>query len=320
MNFPSLAPRAFSLLLAPWLLSAVLKAEEAFQWTPVEIGGRGYLSTEEIARFYKLTLRPREGLQVVFDTPKVLMKMEVGSAECTMNGMKFILETPVVESDAVAFVSRTDLAGVLDPVLRPGMIKNAGDFTTVIFDPVGGGEDPAAAGERGTVSDPSLEVALHAAKDLESRGIQVVLTRENGAGLTVGERLERVNAVDGKAVFIRIDLNSGAGDERGLLTAPLKSPALLPPDGESYSPASMALATGVHGSVMSSLRKFGVGRAIKSVDDPELRKIPHPVVIFTSGSLKNPYDARLMADEGYRKALAKGIVMGVLKYRGVTSK
>ena len=150
MNFPSLAPRAFSLLLAPWLLSAVLKAEEAFQWTPVEIGGKDYLSTEEIGRFYKMKLLPREGRQVVFDTPKILMKMEVGSSECTMNGTRFIFETPVVESDAVAFVSRTDLSRVIDPVLRPGMIKHGLDFQTVILDPADGGGDRGVTGESGS--------------------------------------------------------------------------------------------------------------------------------------------------------------------------
>ena len=99
-----------------------------------------YLSTEEIGRFYKMKLLPREGRQVVFDTPKILMKMEVGSSECTMNGTRFIFETPVVESDAVAFVSRTDLSRVLDPVLRPSDDQaRIGISKTVILDPAHGG-------------------------------------------------------------------------------------------------------------------------------------------------------------------------------------
>lgn len=321
MNFPSLAPRAFSLLLAPWLLSTAVRADDAAKWTPVEIGGRDYLSAEEIGRFYELESRPGEGRQVVLENKKIVVKMEVGSTECTMNRTKFIFEAPVVESDGVAFVSRSDLGRVLDPVLRPAMIKNGGDFTTVILDPAGGGlEDPAAEGESGTEPDPSLAVARHAAKELESRGLQVVLTRDDRAGLNAEKRLERVNAVKVKAVFIRIDFNSAAGEERGLRTAPVESRTALPGDGEGFGYASMALATAVHGSVVSSLGKYGVDRGIKSVDDPDLNKIPHPVVIFTSGSLKHPDDAKLMAAEGYQKALAKGIVIGVLKYRGAVSK
>ena len=43
-----------------------------------------------------------------------------------------------------SMVSRVDLAKLIDPVLRPNFIQNAGDFRTVILDPGHGGIDTGA--------------------------------------------------------------------------------------------------------------------------------------------------------------------------------
>lgn len=321
MNFPSRVPRAFSLLLAPWLLSAVLKAEEAFQWTPVEIGGRDYLSTEEIGRFYKMKLKPREGRQVVFDTPKILMKMEVGSSECTMNGTRFIFETPVVESGAVALVSRTDLSRVIDPVLRPAMIKRGLDFRTVILDPAGGGEDRGVPdeSESGSVADDALKVAKLAEKLFIDRGVKVVMIRDKDVALTSAQRLELANAVKVDAVLIRIDFSAVEGEERGLRTAPLATHEVAPADATTvhrdFGPASMALATAIHGTALRRLGDPKRDRGIKPEHHSDLSRIAYPAVVIQAGNPVHPEEAKLIHNERYQEALAKAIVDGTLKYR-----
>lgn len=327
MNFPSFAPRAFSLLLAPWLLSAVLKAEEAFQWTPVEVGGRDYLSTEEIGRFYKMKLLPREGRQVVFDTPKILMKMEVGSSECTMNGTRFIFETPVVESAAVALVSRTDLSRVIDPVLRPAMIKRGLDFRTVILDPAGGGEDRGVTRETetesGSVADDALKVAKLAEKLFKDRGVKVVMIRDKDIALTPAQRLELANAVKVDAVFIRIDFSAIEGEERGPRTAPLSFHEVAPADDAAvngdFGPASMALAAAIHGPALLRLWNPKRDRGIKPEHDSELSRIAHPAVVVHVGNPVHPEEAKLIHNERYQEALAEAIVGGVLKYRNAVN-
>lgn len=326
MNFSSLAPRAFSLLLAPWLLAAVLKAEEAFQWTPVEIGGRDYLSTEEIGRFYKMKLLPREGRQVVFDTPKILMKMEVGSSECTMNGTRFIFDTPVVESGAVALVSRTDLNRVIDPVLRPAMIVRGLDFRTVILDPSGGGEDRGVPRESasGSVADDALEVAKLAEKLFIDRGFKVVMIRDKDVALTPAQRLERANAVKVDAVFIRIDFSAVEGEGHGLRTAPLATHEVAPADDATahrdFGPASMALATAIHGTALRRLGDPRRDRGIKPEQLSELSRIAHPAVVVQAGNPVHPEEARLIHRERYQEALARAIVDGTLKYRNAVSR
>ena len=78
------------------------------------------------------------------------MKLKVGGNECLMNNVKFVFSHPVSTSGDKIYVSRVDLAKLIDPVLFPQFIKNAGDFRTVVLDPGHGGKDPGATNPSGT--------------------------------------------------------------------------------------------------------------------------------------------------------------------------
>ncbi|MFN9026743.1 MAG: hypothetical protein ACK5VX_11195, partial [Akkermansiaceae bacterium] len=46
--------------------------------------------------------------------------------------VKFVFSDPVITSGNEVYISRIDLAKLIDPVLRPSFIKNAGNFRTLI--------------------------------------------------------------------------------------------------------------------------------------------------------------------------------------------
>lgn len=125
------SPRWFGLLgcagtLFTGMLPVTARAAEDFQWQPLKIEGRDYVSAEQIGRFYDLKFH-RDGNKIVLDdNGKVSIGLEVGSSVCVMNDIRFILETPLREADSSAQVSRSDLSRVLDPVLRPKLIKTSG--------------------------------------------------------------------------------------------------------------------------------------------------------------------------------------------------
>ena len=52
-----------------------------------------------------------------------------------MNGVKFVFSYKIEEHGGRGWISRIDLSKLVDPVLRPTYIANAGDFRTVIIDP-----------------------------------------------------------------------------------------------------------------------------------------------------------------------------------------
>jgi N-acetylmuramoyl-L-alanine amidase len=309
------------------IFPAISRAEGDFEWKTVLIGGRDYLSAEQISRFYDLKLSRPDGNKVVLDDgKKVQMSMEVDSSVCVINGIRFVFDTPVVKAESSAQIARTDLSRILDPVLRPEFIRTNGPLRTVILDPAYGGEDRGSTSERGSAADATLRIALLVAKEMERphNGYEVVLTRDADVSMTPEKRLELANAVEGGAVFIRIHFGNGEGDKRGTATAPLSVRNQTPGDDEmvkgNLGSASVALASAVHGSAFQILKPHMVDLGIQPTFDPVFSKLKHPAIFLDVGCLSDPEDAKLIHNEAYQTSLAKAIAQGLRKYRKATEK
>ncbi len=306
-------------LFIAWILPVAAFAEEKFAWEPKEIEGGEYVSVAKTSGFYGLEEPKREGKEITLESKLVKVVFEIGSSTCVMNGVKFIFDKPVRELDAVAYVWREDLSLVLDPVLRPNYIETAMQFETVILDPAHGGKDRGAVSGLGTAAGYSLKVAQLAAKLLEGRGYEVVMTRGDDVDVPQQQRLDRINAVEGKAIFISIDFSSGPEDKRGIETMPLafgKKEAAK--DGAvvfGHGSASMALATAVHGGGMGMLAKHTGDLGVRRTRDSLFSTIKFPAIEFKGGYLSHELEARLIHNDAYQRALAKGIADGVGKYR-----
>ena len=172
-------------------------AAAAGGWEVVKIEGHDYVSVESIKKFYNFTSLTRSGADVVLDnTTKIKMTLKVGGNECVMNGVKFVFTYPVATQGDKAYVSRMDLAKLIDPVLRPSFIQNAGDFHTVILDPGHGGKDAGATNALGTESVYNLKVAGLVKNLLMAKGYKVVMTRQTDVYLTLQERVDIANAIN----------------------------------------------------------------------------------------------------------------------------
>lgn len=302
-------------------------AATATGWETAKIEGREYISTESIKRFYKFTKNTRTGPSIVLENPKVEMKLRVGANECLMNGVKFVFTHPVATVGEKAYVSRIDLAKLIDPVLRPNFIKNAGDFRTVILDPGHGGKDPGATNSLGNEASYNLKVAERAKTQLQAKGFHVVMTRDSNRYLTLQERVEFANAIRENAVFVSIHFNSGGRAARGIETFTLSPPGVshygrgfIAADnqtraGNEHDSANIALATSVHGSLLRRLQKHTFDRGIKRARFSVLSGVRHPAILMEGGFMSHPYEARLIANETYQNAVASSIVDAVTKYR-----
>src|SRR5690606_21932061 len=116
---------------------------------------------------------------VVLENPKVKMELKVGGNECLMNSVKFVFSNNIESQGDKVYVSRVDLSKLIDPVLRPKFIPNAGDFRTVILDPGHGGKDPGTTNPLGTEANYNIKVAGLVKKRLEAQGYKVVMTRNS---------------------------------------------------------------------------------------------------------------------------------------------
>ncbi len=329
-RFPSsLAAAAFG-FLTPCLtcaLAAPASAATVSGWELAKIDGRDYVSVDSIKRFYAFTKLTRNGNSVVLENAKVEMKLTVGGHECLMNGVKFVFTHVIASQGDKAYVSRMDLAKLIDPVLRPSFIKNAGDFRTVILDPGHGGKDPGATNTLGSEAAYNLKVAEKVKAELQKQGYKVVMTRTSNTYLSLQERVNLANAIKENAVFVSIHFNSGGRAARGIETFTLSPPGVahygrgfVPADnlqrtGNEHDSANIALATSVHGSILRRLGKHTFDRGIKRARFSVLSGVKHPAILMEGGFMTHPYEARLIANETYQNALAGGVVDAIAKYR-----
>ena len=296
-------------------------------WEVAKIDGHDYVSVDSIKRFYNFTKLTRDGNSVVLENAKVEMKLKVGGNECLMNGVKFVFSNNVSASGDKIYVSRMDLAKLIDPVLRPNFIKNAGDFRTVILDAGHGGKDPGATNSLNTEATYNLKVATLTKSLLEKEGFKVVMTRSDDHYLTLQERVNLANAIQENAVFVSIHFNSGGSGARGIETFTLSPPGVshygrdfIPADnqtrtGNEHDSANIALATSVHGSLLRRLQKNTFDRGIKRARFSVLSGVKHPAILLEGGFMTHPYEARLIDNEVYQGTVANSIVDAVRKYR-----
>lgn len=322
-------------MAAGWVMAAACLAEVAAAtsggWDVLKIEGHDYVSVESMKRFYNFTKLTRAGGDVVLESAKVEMKLKVGGNECLMNGVKFVFTYPVATSGDNAYVSRMDLAKLIDPVLRPNFIQNAGDFHTVILDAGHGGKDAGATNSLGTEANYNLKVAGLVKNLLVEKGFKVVMTRQTDVFLTLQERVELANAVKENAIFICIHFNCGGPGARGIETFTLSPPGVshygsdvkasdsLMYAGNEHDSANIALATSVHGSVLHHLGQNTFDRGIKHARFSVLSGVRHPAILLEGGFVSHPYEARLIENPKYQDALAKGIVEAIAKYRYAVS-
>ena len=328
-SFTVLAAAALSLTtpVGSWLAPAKAATSTVGGWELAKIDGRDHVSVDSMKRFYSFTKLSRSGNSIVLENAKVEMRLKIGGHECLMNGVKFVFTHPVAALGDKAYVSRMDLAKLIDPVLRPNFIKNAGDFRTVILDPGHGGKDPGATNSIGTEAAYNLKVAEKTKTLLTAKGYKVVMTRDSNRYLSLQERVDFANAIREDAVFISIHFNSGGRNARGIETFTLSPPGvahygrgLIAADnqqraGNQHDSANIALATSVHGCLLRRLQKHTFDRGIKRARFSVLSGVRHPAILMEGGFMTHPYEARLIANDTYQNALANGIVDAIAKYR-----
>ncbi len=300
-------------------------------WKITKIEGKDYLSVQDIQNFYNFTKLSRNGNKVILENTKVEMELTVGGHECLMNNLKFVFSDPVIAQGNGVYVSRIDLAKLIDPVLRPNFIKSAGVFQTVIIDAGHGGKDPGATNPLGTEAQYNLKLAGKLKTQLEAKGFKVIMTRTTDKYYSLQERVDIANRVKQEAIFISLHFNAGGREARGIETFTLSPPGvshygsnLKASDAQARAgnyndSANIALATAIHGSVLHRLGKNTFDRGIKRARFSVLSGVQHPAILFEGGFMSHPYEARLIASEAYQNAISVGIVDAIIRYRFAVS-
>lgn len=317
-----------------WLLAwaLTLSVHAQVQWDLIKHDGRDYVSLQSLKDVYKFPSMKRIGNDLILEGKNLIFKLKVGDQEVTLNGVKFICTYPVIETGGKVGVSRIDLTKLIDPVLRPSYIPNAGGFRTVVIDAGHGGKDAGAVNAYNTEKAYNLRVAQELKSLLMAKGFKVVMTRSSDLYLSLQERVDLANAVKEQAIFISIHFNSGGRSARGVETftlspqgvahygSGLKSSDFQMRNGNVHDSANVALATAVHSQVIRHIGKENTfDRGIKRARYSVLTGVKHPAILVEGGFMSHPYESRLIENPKYISAVARGISDAVTLYQKAVS-
>jgi N-acetylmuramoyl-L-alanine amidase len=302
----------------------LLATGRAAEWTLYKVGGRDFVTLENLSEFYNLGSVRRANNDFTMAIGQRSLRGTANSVEFYINGLKFNLSYPITEVDGKLAVSRMDLTKVIEPVLRPSKIKGAEKVDTIVLDAGHGGHDRGALSPYGCEADFTLDVVRRTRALLMQAGFKVVLTRSNDTFISLNERTRIANRYT-NALFISVHFNSG-GAGTGLETytlAPRGVPSMMADGprvsdldqcaGHANDAQNMALATATHASLVVRSRMFD--RGIKRARFVVIRDINIPGVLIEGGFLSNLYDAKLVAMPAYRQQMASCILQATQNYR-----
>jgi len=217
----------------------------------------------------------------------------------------------------------------------------------VVLDPGHGGRDPGAVHRRLQEKEIVLDVARRAAARLgREPGVEVHLTRQRDTFVSLAGRARRAQQ-ENADIFISIHVNgarsgaprgaevfflslAGASDVAARELAALENAAVT----EEADPLlgeiaelpfavdllktdtvrrSSLLAEAILDRLVES--RLAASRGVKQANFVVLRSCRVPSALVELGFLSNPEDARQLASDGHREALAGAIAEGVLEFR-----
>ena len=175
------------------------------------------------------------------------------------------------------------------------------NYYKVFLDPGHGGYDSGALGFGRKESDLNLQVAKRVEKKLQSRNIEVVMSRKTDEFIALSKRAELANNY-GADVFVSVHQNSAENQSaNGIET-------YYHPDKQGYKPLALDIQN-------SAIKITGArDREVKSSNLAVLRESNMPSALFESGFISNKAESDKLADPSYQDKLASGIASGIEKY------
>lgn len=176
----------------------------------------------------------------------------------------------------------------------------------VVIDPGHGGPDPGAVGIGGLrETDVVLDVALQLAQLLQSRGVQVILTRTSEVDVDLPPRVALANR-SGADLFVSLHANALSMDRpdvNGVETFYYQG-------GRAYELAV---------SIQQQLMAVSPGTPDRGARPGRffvIRRTVMPSVLAEMGFVTGEIDAPRLADARFRQRLAAAIATGILQYLG----
>ncbi len=293
------------------------------------------IALEDAAKRLGATFAAEGQRKFVLSSRTTRFEFEADSREAKIGGLRFFLGDPVTLQKGRPQVSRTDYETCLVPLLRPTLLQKVPRPPKVIvIDPGHGGVDQGTQNPKLGLKEKvfTLDVSQRLKRLLESRGYEVVLTREKDERVDLQSRAIIANRA-GADLFISVHFNSlypdtkTSGAEVFTFTRAGQrsdqSRGAGQPDDTEDDPApvnrhdawSVLLADALQRATLKSLKLPDRGQKTKHLG--MLRGLNCPGVLVESGFLSNEAEAKKIATPEYRQQIAEALAEGVEWYASV---
>ena len=176
----------------------------------------------------------------------------------------------------------------------------------VVIDPGHGGPDPGAVGIAGLrETDVVLDVSLQLARLLQSRGVEVLLTRTTEVDVDLPPRVALANS-SGADVFISVHANALSMDR----------PDVNGIESFYFEPAgnrARSLAAAVQ-QQMLAISPGSPDRGVRTARFFVIRRTVMPSTLVEMGFVTGSLDAPRLMDANFRRQMAVALATGVLTY------
>lgn len=186
---------------------------------------------------------------------------------------------------------------------------------TIVIDPGHGGRDPGKIGINNALEkDINLSIALKLRDLLEENGIQVIMTREDDAGLydeNAGNKKradlqKRVDIINNSGALFAISIHQNSFPQESIKGAQVFY--------HSESKEGKKLAEIIQAQLKETIADGNHRQAKANNTYYMLSKTTCPLVIVECGFLSNRREAELLLNEEYQDKMAWGIHLAVMKY------
>jgi N-acetylmuramoyl-L-alanine amidase len=182
----------------------------------------------------------------------------------------------------------------------------------VVIDPGHGGPDPGAVGIAGLrETDVVLDVSLQLARLLQSRGVEVVLTRTTEVDVDLPPRVALANS-SGADVFLSVHANALS----------MMRPDVNGIESFYFEPAgnrARSLAAAVQRQMLA-ISPGSPDRGVRTARFFVIRRTVMPSTLVEMGFVTGALDAPRLMDANFRRRMAVALATGVLTYLQTTAK
>ena len=228
------------------------------------------------------------------------MKQNYKIMNCLMVALLFV-SMVLIAKEAAEFVTSQKTAG-----LNPNL---------VVIDAGHGADDGGKVGINGAVEkDINLIIALRVKELLDAQGVDVVMTRENDAGLypktgdnrKIRDMQKRVELINKERPALTVSIHQNSYTEESISGAQ----TFYMTGSEEGKRAAEILQE----QMITTLEPEKERQAKENGSYYMLKHVDGPIVIAECGFLSNAKEAELLCDEEYQEKVAWAIHLGILRY------